>query len=144
MASSMHALTSHCVQNGGAFEGSKANVSVSNGKDSKIGNNSAKSAQTAKDSKQDSAEGLADTVQSRISAPSTNAVPGDEAVRPPPSSTALWDDSDAEVQEPLSESSTELDRESWQNKEMPISLDSSEQPSRQEDTELGIFRPDEL
>ena len=69
---------------------------------------------------------------------------GDEAIRAPPSSKSVWDDSEVEVQEPMSESSTELDRDSWQDTQRKTSVDSAEQPSRQEDTELGIFRPDEL
>lgn len=69
---------------------------------------------------------------------------GDKAIRAPPSSVSMWDDPEVEVQEPLSESSTELDRDSWQDTQRKTSIDSAEQPSRQEDTELGIFRPDEL
>ena len=79
-------------------------------------------------------EGLARSTESGI----------EEAVKAPLPSGSLWDDSDAELQEPLTETSTQLERDSWQDTERKPSLESSEQPTRQEDTELGIFRPDEL
>lgn len=69
--------------------------------------------------------------------------PNDEASIAPPVQ-GLWNEEDLEVQEPVSETSTALDQESWGEKNKKPSLKGEGQTTRQEDTELGIFRPDEL
>ena len=61
-----------------------------------------------------------------------------------PSMNTLWNEADVEYQEPLSETSTQLEKDAWGQNGNRQDTDKSEQTSRQEDTELGIFRPDEL
>ena len=61
------------------------------------------------------------------------------------SGQGFWDEGEAEIHEPISETASVLDADSWNGTQR--SSDRSEhegQPSRQEDTELGIFRPEEL
>ena len=61
-----------------------------------------------------------------------------------PHMQGLWDEGDIDVQEPWRESSTEVDQASWQDRKQKLDLEEVERTTRQEDTELGIFRPDEL
>lgn len=54
------------------------------------------------------------------------------------------DEPEADVIEPEKESSTKINEAAWQEKGRQSDLHEPDQTTRQEDTELGIFRPDEL
>ena len=140
----MHSLIFQWMQEGDQLNASVTKASNSPMNESGNDHSWEDAVQNSSDGQQPSAELIDNATSSQANPPSTIKKLSDEAVKAPPSSGGVWDDADAEVQEPLSESSTELDRDSWQNKERPSRVDSTEQPSRQEDTELGIFRPDEL
>ena len=140
----MHADNLYDMQKQGALDANQADSSRSNGNESRSDNSSAKFVEASKGSQQNPAGLIEDTTPRQTDTATIMSQASDEVEKPPPSSGVLWDDSDAEVQEPLSESSIKLDRESWQDKQRTRSLERAEQPSRQEDTELGIFRPDEL
>lgn len=60
------------------------------------------------------------------------------------SANTAWDEADLDYQEPVSETTTQLDKDAWSDKGKERSTGKVEQTTRQEDTELGIFRPGEL
>ena len=80
--------------------------------------------------------------QERVAMPLETAEADLEETLPASAMPDNWDSTDVEYSEPVSDTNTVLPEEAWMGARP--SFERVGPTTRQEDTELGIFRPDEL